>query len=93
MNVYVFFQDFGFLAYSTAGVERWRLPIAPFNNMNGAGSSPILFHDLLILACDQDSGSYLLAVDKNTGRVRWKTFAAARVAVRSVSRSMNPVIE
>jgi outer membrane protein assembly factor BamB len=72
VNVYVFFQDFGFLAYTIGGVERWRLPVGPFNNMNGAGSSPILFHDLLILVCDQDSGSYLLAVDKNTGRVRWK---------------------
>ena len=72
VNVYVFFQDFGFLAYSIHGVERWRLPIGPFNNMNGAGSSPILFRDLLILVCDQDSGSYMLAVDKNTGRVRWK---------------------
>jgi outer membrane protein assembly factor BamB len=72
VNVYVFFQDFGFLAYSIDGVERWRLPVGPFNNMNGAGSSPILFRDLLILVCDQDSGSYLLAVDKNTGRVRWK---------------------
>ena len=40
--------------------------------MNGAGSSPILFGDLLILVCDQDSGSYMLAVDKNTGRLRWK---------------------
>jgi outer membrane protein assembly factor BamB len=71
-NVYVFFQDFGFLVYTIGGVERWRLPVGPFNNMNGAGSSPILFHELLILECDQDSGSYMPAVDTNTGRVRWK---------------------
>jgi hypothetical protein len=47
VNVYVFFQDFGFLSYTAGGAERWR-------------------------------GSYMLAVDKNTGRVRWKTsyFAA-----------------
>ena len=41
--------------------------------MNGHGSSPILYRDLLILVCDQDTDSYLLAVDKKTGRVRWKT--------------------
>ena len=72
-NVYVFFGDFGLLAYSNKdGVERWRLPLGPFNNVNGHGSSPILYRDLLILVCDQDTDSYLLAVDKETGRVRWK---------------------
>jgi len=73
-SVYVFFQDFGLLAYTKDGAERWRLPLGPFNNQNGFGSSPILYRDLLVLVCDQDSSdSYLLAVDKNTGRVRWKT--------------------
>lgn len=73
-NVYVFFQDFGLLAYTKDGSERWRIPLGPLNNQNGVGSSPILYRDLLVLICDQDSkDSYLLAVDKNTGRVRWKT--------------------
>jgi len=73
-NVYVFFGDFGLLAYSKDGAERWRLPLGPLNNQNGVGSSPILYGDLLVLTCDQDNNdSYLLAVDKNTGRVRWKT--------------------
>src|SRR5262249_19845267 len=35
-------------------------------------SSPILYGNLLVLLCDQDTNSYLLAVDKNTGRMRWK---------------------
>ena len=73
-SVYVFFQDFGLIAYTTDGAERWRLPLGPFNNQNGVGSSPILYQDLPVLVCDQDnSDSYLLAVDKNSGRVRWKT--------------------
>jgi outer membrane protein assembly factor BamB len=72
-SVYVFFGDFGLLSYDFKGNERWRLPLGPFNNPNGHGSSPILVNDLLILLCDQDSGSYLLAVDKGSGRVRWKT--------------------
>ena len=41
--------------------------------MNGHGSSPILVDNLLVVLCDQDTDSYLLAVDKETGRVRWKT--------------------
>jgi outer membrane protein assembly factor BamB len=72
-NVYAFFGDFGLLAYSKHGAERWRLPLGPFNNVNGHGSSPILYRDLLILVCDSDTDSYLLAVDKKSGRVRWKT--------------------
>jgi outer membrane protein assembly factor BamB len=70
--VYVFFGDYGLLAYDLDGGERWKLPLGPFNNQNGHGSSPILYRDLLILLCDQDTGSYLIAVNKNNGRVAWK---------------------
>jgi outer membrane protein assembly factor BamB len=73
-SVFVYFEDLGLIAYTRDGKERWRLPLGPFNNMNGAGSSPIVFRDLVFLVLDQDSpGSYLLAVDKNTGKPRWKT--------------------
>ena len=71
-RVYVFFGDFGLLAYGFDGAESWRLPLGPFNNTNGHGTSPILVDNLLVLLCDQDTGSYLLAVDKETGRVKWK---------------------
>lgn len=71
-HVWVFFGDFGLLAYDLNGKEKWRLPLGPFNNVNGHGSSPVLVDDLLILLCDQDTGSYLLAVDKTSGKVRWK---------------------
>jgi outer membrane protein assembly factor BamB len=70
--VYVFFGDYGLLAYDFDGKERWRLPLGPFNNQNGHGSSPILSGNLLILLCDQDTDSYLVAVNKSTGRVEWK---------------------
>ena len=72
-NAYVFFADFGLLAYGPDGNELWRLPLGPFNNPFGHGSSPVLAGDTLLMACDQDAGSFLLAVDKNTGRVRWRT--------------------
>ncbi len=71
-NVYVFFGDFGLISYTADGAERWRLALGPFNNQNGHGSSPILAGRLLILICDQDTDSYLLAVDPVTGKIRWK---------------------
>ncbi len=71
-NVYTFFADFGLLAYGPDGNELWRLPLGPFNNPFGHGASPILAGDLVLQVCDQDTGSFLIAVDKNTGRVRWR---------------------
>jgi len=72
-NVFVFFQEFGLVSFDGAGKERWRLPLGPFNMFYGFGASPILVDDKVILPVDQDSpSSYLVAVDKNSGRVRWK---------------------
>jgi outer membrane protein assembly factor BamB len=72
-NVYVFFQEFGMISYTAAGKERWRRPLGPFNMFYGFGASPILVDDKVILPVDQDSpSSYLIAIDKNSGRVRWK---------------------
>ena len=71
-NVYVFFQEFGLLAFDQEGNEKWRLPLGPFNMYYGFGASPILVDDLLILPVDQDQGSYLVAIDKRTGKTKWK---------------------
>ena len=72
-NVYVFFQDFGMMSFDANGKERWKLPLGPFNMFYGFGASPILVDDKVILPVDQDyPASYLIAVDKNSGRVRWK---------------------
>lgn len=71
-NVYVFFGDYGLIAYNYDGVEQWKKPLGPFNNTNGHGSSPILYGNLLIMLCDQDTNSYLLAVEKDTGKVHYK---------------------
>ena len=72
-NVYVFFQEFGLISFDRAGKERWKLALGPFNMFYGFGASPILVDDKVILPVDQDNpSSYLIAVDKNSGRVRWK---------------------
>ncbi len=71
-NVYVFFQDFGLLAYGPEGNELWRMPLGPFNNPFGHGASPVLAGNALLMNIDQDTGSFLLAVEKNSGRVLWR---------------------
>lgn len=71
-GIYVFFPDYGLIAYDAQGTERWTMPLGPFSNIYGMGASPIIVGDLLVLACDQSLGSYVMAVDKRTGAVRWK---------------------
>jgi len=71
-NVYVFFGDFGLLSYGRDGNERWRVPLGPFANRNGHGSSPIVTDGMVILICDQDTDSYILALNQDDGSVRWR---------------------
>lgn len=72
-NVYAFFGDFGLLAYNAEGDELWRLPLGPFKTGMGMSSSPILANGKLVLVCDTDNGSYIVAVDPRNGELLWKT--------------------
>ena len=38
----------------------------------GDGSSPALHGDTLVIPWDQETGSYIVALDKNTGKTLWK---------------------
>ncbi|MCA1650293.1 MAG: PQQ-binding-like beta-propeller repeat protein, partial [Acidobacteria bacterium] len=72
-SVFVFFGDYGLLAYDVSGKELWRKPLGPFNNIYGMGASPIVADDKVVLACDQSTGSFIAAFDKKTGNERWRT--------------------
>jgi outer membrane protein assembly factor BamB len=72
-GIYVFFPDYGMIGYDAGGHELWKMPLGPFNNIYGMGASPVIIGDLVVLACDQSTNSFLLAVDKRTGKARWKT--------------------
>jgi outer membrane protein assembly factor BamB len=70
--VYVFFQDFGLIAYDLNGRERWRVPLGPFTNSYGMAASPIVVDEKVILVCDQSVGSFMIAVEAHDGRVVWR---------------------
>jgi outer membrane protein assembly factor BamB len=72
-SVYLFFPDFGIVAYDFEGNERFRYPLDAFHNVYGMGASPIVAEDKLVLVCDQNTNSYILALDKRTGRLAWKS--------------------
>ena len=46
--------------------------ISPFNVIWGHSSSPTVFGDSLLLLCDHEPSSYLLALDTRTGQQRWR---------------------
>jgi outer membrane protein assembly factor BamB len=69
-----FFGSSGLLAYEAKdGALRWYLPMGPFHNNFGAGSSPLLVEDRVILNQDHDTDSFLLVVDKASGETLWRT--------------------
>jgi outer membrane protein assembly factor BamB len=72
-RVFVFFPDFGLIAYQTDGKELWRRALGPFTNLYGMGASPIVVDGLVVLVCDQNLDSYVIALDAKTGEVVWKT--------------------
>lgn len=71
-GVVVFFADFGLAAYARDGKERWTVPLGPFKSFYGMSASPIIDGDLVVMLCDQRTGSFLLAIDRATGRQRWR---------------------
>jgi outer membrane protein assembly factor BamB len=71
-GVVVFFPDIGLVAYGNDGQQRWRHTLGPFRNFYGMAGSPILAGDMIILVCDQQAGSFILALDRASGKVRWK---------------------
>ncbi|MCH2128456.1 MAG: PQQ-binding-like beta-propeller repeat protein [Pirellulaceae bacterium] len=75
-RVYVHFSTLGMLALSAAdGKVLWQqdLPM-PFYLLGwGAANSPIVFKDKVIFNLDDDLAPYLIAFDKFSGEVLWKT--------------------
>ena len=71
-NVYSFFQEIGLISYGPDGNERWRVPLGPFNNPFGMGSSPVLAGDRIIQVLDGETDSFMIAVDKDTGKTIWR---------------------
>lgn len=71
-RLFVYFGSLGLVAYDLEGKELWRRempsPVVEF----GTSSSPILVDGRLVLAVDQDVGSYLLCLDATSGREIWR---------------------
>jgi outer membrane protein assembly factor BamB len=73
-RVYVTFGSPGTAAIDTAtGKVLWERRDLECNHFRGAGSSPVLFRDLLLMHYDGSDVQYVVALDKRTGRTIWRT--------------------
>jgi outer membrane protein assembly factor BamB len=71
-HVYIHFGAFGTACISQTGEILWKTRLEYDNGQHGTGGSPVLYDDLLIISCDGNDIQYVVALDKLTGKVRWK---------------------
>lgn len=79
--VVAFFGSQGLYAYDTAGRLLWKKDLGVLNAGAydlpeyewGTASSPVIYKDLVVVQCDTQKDSFLLAADLKTGKTVWKT--------------------
>jgi len=72
-RVYVTFGSPGTACIDTqTGKVLWQRRDFVCNHFRGAGSSPILYRDLLIMNFDGSDNQFVVALNKNTGKTAWE---------------------
>jgi outer membrane protein assembly factor BamB len=71
-RVYVHFGAQGTAALSAAGDVIWKTRQL-YESQHGNGGSPVLYGELLIFSCDGFDEAFVVALDKRTGKTRWRT--------------------
>lgn len=71
-RVYVHFGAHGTACLSIDGKVLWRNNELKYNHRHGPGGSPALYKDVLVISCDGTDVAFVVALDKQTGAIRWK---------------------
>ncbi len=74
-RVYAYFGNVGLFAYDMDGKELWnkKWEVLPTRFGWGTAASPALDGDRLYIVNDNDKASFLVALDKTTGKEIWRT--------------------
>jgi outer membrane protein assembly factor BamB len=72
-HLYVHFGHQGTACLDLDGKIVWSNRTLSYKPVHGAGGSPILADDLLVFSCDGGDQRFVVALDRGTGKVRWKT--------------------
>ncbi len=72
--VYAFFGSRGAYAYDLNGELRWQKDFPPMKMrlQFGEGIAPVVHDNYLILGFDQQEGSHIIVLDKNSGKQIWR---------------------
>ena len=71
-RIYVHFGSYGTACITQSGEVVWKTRLEYDNGQHGTGGSPVLYKDLLIISCDGNDVQFVVALDKVTGKVKWK---------------------
>ena len=73
-RIYVSFGSRGIFCYSLAGELVWQIDLGDMRTRFGWGEAvtPVLADGLLIINWDQEENSFIVALDKQTGKTVWK---------------------
>src|ERR1700730_9572984 len=73
-HVYAYFGNAGLFAFDMNGKPVWSEHWGPFRTRYGWGTaaSPVLYKDRIYVVNDNDDKSFLMALDKRTGKQIWR---------------------
>lgn len=78
-RVYAHFGKLGTVCLDRNANVIWKKELV-YNHKHGPGGSPIVFGNLLIVACDGTDVQFVTALDKRTGDEVWKTTRDGKMA-------------
>jgi outer membrane protein assembly factor BamB len=73
-HLYVSFGSYGAYCYDLDGKLRWQRDLGRFETRLGWGeaSTPAVHGDTVVLNCDHEGESFVIALDAKTGATKWK---------------------
>ncbi|MCI0446819.1 PQQ-like beta-propeller repeat protein [bacterium] len=75
-RLFVFFGSFGLYCLDLEGNLKWQTDFGDMQTLHGhgEGSSPALHGNILVVNWDHEGQSFVIALDKRTGKQIWKMF-------------------
>ena len=73
-RIYAYFGMTGLYCFDLEGKKLWQKDLGVYSMMNswGTGSSPVVAGELVFVQCDNEDKSFLIALDRKTGKEIWK---------------------
>lgn len=90
-RIYAHFSHMGTACLDLSGKVIWKNDSLNYKPVHGTGGSPVVVGDILFFSCDAGSDPFVVALDKKTGKLRWRKDRNIKVS-RTFSFSTPAVI-